>query len=116
MAIGLGEESDDFLTVLRYAMPVDATLARMRGENDLPLVVLRIRDTRPAHQPQPYPWVAFESPIRRHAARDRPGTRPRHAGEGHLHQMGTALRPYAVVEHESIQTELDRARVREGQG
>ena len=28
---------------------------------DLPLVVLRIRDTRPPHGPQPYPWVAFET-------------------------------------------------------
>ena len=64
MAIGLGEESDDFLTVLRYAMPDDdggdgarSTAWRER----LPLVVLRIRDTRPAHQPQPYPPVEFET-------------------------------------------------------
>jgi hypothetical protein len=25
------------------------------------MVVLRIRDTRPSHQPQPYPWVEFET-------------------------------------------------------
>jgi hypothetical protein len=64
MAIGLDEGSDDFLTVLRYAMPDDrggdgasSTLWRER----LPLVVLRIRDARPAHYPQPYPWVEFET-------------------------------------------------------
>ena len=59
MAIGLGEESDDFLTLLRYAMPVDDIRANSWRER-LPMVVLRIRDTRPAHQPQPYPWVEFE--------------------------------------------------------
>lgn len=64
MTIGLAEEADDFLTVLRYAMPDDGGAAGTRSNawrNDLPLVVLRIRDTRPAHQVQPYPWVAFET-------------------------------------------------------
>ena len=60
LKIGLGEKSDDFVTLIRYAMPVDATLADA-WRADLPLVVLRIRDTRPPHGPQPYPWVAFES-------------------------------------------------------
>ena len=59
MAIGLGEESDDFLTVLRYAMPVDTFLANSWRER-LPIVVLRIRDTQPVIQPQPYPWIEFE--------------------------------------------------------
>jgi hypothetical protein len=64
MAFGLAEGADDFLTVLRYAMPDDGGTAGTRSNawrEDLPLVVLRIRDTRPAHQPQPYPWVAFET-------------------------------------------------------
>jgi hypothetical protein len=64
MTIGLDEGSDDFLTVLRYAMPDDGGGARARStawRERLPLVVLRIRDTRPAHQPQPYPWVEFET-------------------------------------------------------
>ena len=64
MAVGLGEESDDFLTVLRYAMPDDGGGDGTRSSawrERLPLVVLRIRDTRPAHQPQPYPPVAFEA-------------------------------------------------------
>ena len=66
MAIGLGEESDDFLTLLRYAMPVDAIRADS-WQQRLPMVVLRIRDTRADHQPQPYPWIEFE---------DRSGTEP----------------------------------------
>jgi hypothetical protein len=64
MAIGLGKESDDFLTVLRYAMPDDGGGDGTRSNawrERLPLVVLRIRDTRPAHQPQPYPPVEFEA-------------------------------------------------------
>ena len=64
MAIGLDEGSDDFLTVLRYAMPDDGGEEGTRSNawrERLPLVVLRIRDTRPAHQPQPYPWVEFET-------------------------------------------------------
>jgi len=64
MAIGLSEASDDFLTVLRYAMPDDGGDDRSRSNRwreRLPLVVLRVRDTRPAHQPQPYPEVEFET-------------------------------------------------------
>jgi hypothetical protein len=59
LKIGLGEKSDDFMSVIRYAMPVDVTRADAWRE-DLPLVVLRIRDTRPPHRAQPYPWVDFE--------------------------------------------------------
>jgi hypothetical protein len=63
MAIGLAEGADDFLTVLRYAMPDDGGGDGTRSNawrQHLPLVVLRIRDTRPAHQPLPYPPVEFE--------------------------------------------------------
>jgi hypothetical protein len=71
MAIGLHKGSDDFMSVLRYAMPDDGGKDGTRSNawrEDLPLVVLRIRDPRPAHRPQPYPWVAFEA---------RSGTKPR---------------------------------------
>lgn len=64
MTIGLSEQADDFLTILRYAMPEDGGLDGTRSHawrEDLPLVVLRIRDTRPAHQPQTYPPVVFET-------------------------------------------------------
>jgi hypothetical protein len=57
---GLGEKSDDFLSVIRYAMPVD-TIRADAWREDLPLVVLRIRDTRSPRGPQLYPWVAYET-------------------------------------------------------
>nr|NLI50281.1 hypothetical protein [Propionibacterium sp.] len=63
LAVGLGEESDDFLTVLRYAMPVDGggdASDSTRWRENLPLVVLRVRDTRPSHQALPYPAASFE--------------------------------------------------------
>jgi hypothetical protein len=64
MKIGLHKGSDDFLTVLRYAMPddggADGTLSNAWRES-LPLVVLRIRDTPPAHRPRTYPPVHFEA-------------------------------------------------------
>ena len=59
MKIGLGKKADDFLTVLRYAMPDDDDDATA-WRQDLPLVVLRIRDPRPAGRPEPYPPVEFE--------------------------------------------------------
>ncbi|MEZ4556039.1 MAG: hypothetical protein R2854_06230 [Caldilineaceae bacterium] len=64
MAFGLNEGDDDFLTVLRYAMPDDGGGDDARStawREELPLAVLRIRDTRPEHQPQPYAWVDFEA-------------------------------------------------------
>ncbi len=59
MRIGLQESADDFLTVFRYAMPADEAAADAWRE-DLPLVVLRIRDTNLARQPQRYPLVQLE--------------------------------------------------------
>lgn len=64
MNTGLDEESDDFLTVLRYAMPDDGGAEGTRSNawrERLPLVVLRIRDTRSAHKPKTYPPVEFEA-------------------------------------------------------
>ena len=64
MTTGLDEASDDFMTVLRYAMPKDGGAEGTRSNlwrERLPLVILRIRDTRPSHQPQPYPPVEFEA-------------------------------------------------------
>ena len=86
MAVGLAEGSDDFLTVLRYAMPDDGGGARTRSNawrERLPLVVLRIRDTRPAHRPQPYPAVQFEA---------RFGTEPPETAlEPDLHTLAKAI-------------------------
>lgn len=62
--VGLDEASDDFLTVLRYAMPDDGGTAGTPSaawRANLPLVVLRVRDTRPDAQPQPYGPAVFEA-------------------------------------------------------
>lgn len=58
MRLGLGEAADDFVSVIRYAMPEDgggdgSRSAKWRAE--LPMVVLRIRDTRPDRLPVAYP-------------------------------------------------------------
>jgi hypothetical protein len=63
LRIGLDEQSDDFMTLIRYAMPDDGGKQGTPSDawrHDLPLVVLRIRDTRPPRGPQSYPWAAFE--------------------------------------------------------
>lgn len=64
MTIGLDEAADDFITVIRYAMPDDGGDIGTRSSlwrERLPLVVLRIRDPRPALAPQPYPPVEYEA-------------------------------------------------------
>jgi hypothetical protein len=69
MRIGLDQDSDDFLTVMRYAMPADGGGPGTRSDSwreRLPLVVLRIRDTRPGW-PEPYAPVEFQ---------ERTGTQP----------------------------------------
>ncbi len=59
MRVGLGEAADDFLTVIRYAMPADETAANAWRANP-PLVVLRIRDANAERQPERYPQVQLE--------------------------------------------------------
>jgi hypothetical protein len=61
--VGLDESSDDFLTLLRYAMPDDGGDPGDPSDvwrNELPLVVLRIRDTHSDRPTEPYP--AFTEP------------------------------------------------------
>lgn len=62
MRLGLGEASDDFTTLIRYAQPDDGGAPGTPSDKwrkDLPLVVLRVRDTH--HVPQPYATpVKFE--------------------------------------------------------
>ena len=65
MKLGLNKPSDDFVTIIRYAMPEDggddpddpSTI----WSHDLPLLVFRIRDTRPGRQAEPYPPVVLET-------------------------------------------------------
>lgn len=60
MNVGLGQSADDFTTWFRYAHPVDSTAAEA-WRNHLPLVVLRVRDTRSNRTPQTYPPVILET-------------------------------------------------------
>lgn len=57
LRFGLDQQADDFVTVIRYAMPVDGAAADSWRQR-LPLVVLRIRNL--AADDQTYPWVGFE--------------------------------------------------------
>lgn len=54
---GLHQQADDFVTVIRYAMPVDESSAD-RWRQDLPLVVLRVRNL--GAENQTYQWPGFE--------------------------------------------------------
>lgn len=63
VTLGLDESADDFVTILRYAMPADGGDPGAPSDdwrNALPLVVLRIRDTRTDRPPETYP--AFTEP------------------------------------------------------
>jgi hypothetical protein len=51
--LGLRKPADDFVTVMRYAEPVNEAAAR-RWRHRLPLMVLRIRDLRPHRPARPY--------------------------------------------------------------
>ncbi|HJV34616.1 hypothetical protein [Geomonas sp.] len=63
MITGLGKDSDNFTTAVRYAEPKDGggtgTPSSIWRKN-LPLVVLRVRDTRSDRQVQPYPPLQLE--------------------------------------------------------
>ena len=60
MRTGLDEHADDFLTVMRYAMPENDVDAESWRKN-LPMVALRVRDTRSGRAAVPYPPVVIET-------------------------------------------------------
>jgi len=60
MRTGLDEHADDFLTVMRYAMPGNDSDAESWRRN-LPLVALRVRDTRTDRAIVPYPPVVIDA-------------------------------------------------------
>jgi len=63
MHVGPGPSADDFTTWIRYAHPRDGGRPGTPSDtwrNELPLVVLRVRDTRTTRQPQTYPPVVLE--------------------------------------------------------
>lgn len=56
--LGLGESADEFVSVMRYAMPADGGgtgTASDTWREQLPMVVLRVRDPRQGRATQPYP-------------------------------------------------------------
>lgn len=57
LRFGLNPQADDFVTVLRYAMPVDEA-AGDQWRKRLPLVVLRVRNLE--EQVDTYPWEPFD--------------------------------------------------------
>ena len=59
LQVGLGKGADDFYTLIRYAMPDDEN-AGDTWRQDLPLVVLRVRDHQGLQQPVSYPLVQLD--------------------------------------------------------
>ena len=60
---GLDEQADDFISMIRYPMALDAGAARPQSDiwrKKLPLVVLRVRDPRVEPQPVPYPRLELQ--------------------------------------------------------
>ncbi len=61
---GLDEHADDFMFIMRYAMPLDGGGAGTPSDTwkkDLPLIVLRIRDTAQGRTPLPYYGIVLET-------------------------------------------------------
>lgn len=54
--LGLGSKADDFMILMRYAMPQDEA-AGEAWRKDVPLAILRIRSKNPAHVAQPFPQL-----------------------------------------------------------
>ena len=59
MNIGLDKSSDDFTTWFRYVHPENDTDGD-KWRNDLPMVVLRVRDPRSDRKPETYPPVVLD--------------------------------------------------------
>lgn len=64
LTVGLERTADDFYTLIRYAMPNDENERHPASETwrqDLPLVVLRVRDHRTERQAVPYQPVQLDA-------------------------------------------------------
>ncbi|MFZ2446908.1 MAG: hypothetical protein WAW37_11175 [Syntrophobacteraceae bacterium] len=75
MIIGLEKASDNFTTLIRYAQPDDSGrygTASDTWRNDLPMVVLRVRDTRSNREPVKYPPFDFADLEKRTAVNEWP--------------------------------------------
>jgi len=63
MNFGLDQSADDFTSFIRYAKPDDGGEPGTRSDawrNNLPLVVLRVRDSRSKRLAEPYPQIGPE--------------------------------------------------------
>lgn len=61
---GLDEHADDLVWIMRYAMPLDSGGPGSPSDTwkkDLPLIILRVRDTRLSRPVQTYPLVVYET-------------------------------------------------------
>ena len=66
LKLGLDQPADDFVTVIRYAMPADGGDPGDPSDlwrSKLPLAVLRIRDTRPGRQAVPFDPVVLDERV-----------------------------------------------------
>jgi hypothetical protein len=64
VSTGLGESADELMSIIRYSMPEDGGdpgTASDTWRKDLPLVVLRVRDTRTDRTPESYPEPVLEA-------------------------------------------------------
>lgn len=59
---GYGREADDFITYIRYAMPNDVALGEQWREQ-LPLTILRVRDTKGGKALKPFEIPKYEEKI-----------------------------------------------------
>ena len=57
--VGLGRNADDLLTYIRYALPTDKAAAE-RWRQQLPLTILRVRDTTHSRPTNAFPIPAYE--------------------------------------------------------
>jgi hypothetical protein len=57
--VGLGREADDLITLIRYALPNDSGAGEQWREQ-LPLTVLRVRDTSGSRPENPFPIAAYD--------------------------------------------------------
>lgn len=71
MRVGLDQSSDDFTTWFRYAHP-QIVADGDQWRQDLPLVVLRVRDGRPGCKPQKYPPYFYNDVEKRKAVDEWP--------------------------------------------
>lgn len=99
--LGLDREADDFMTVIRYAQPLDER-AGNRWRQHPPLLVLRVRD-KGAHASEPWPKPAYDPKT----------ARPELALAGDLAQLVAAIKqrwgqPSAPsTSFESLQVSVD---------